>query len=141
MNFFIGIFQRFCLHFRNLDLRQHLWATAFVYFKRLFYKGVHVSQENIALGGCLNMKIPQSKIFQGVANKYCGSGYFPANNYWGVHFSRECLLTITAVAANFCQGHDSSFDFVTRFWSHWRECKSKMKFHIMYNTWFQQLAG
>ena len=107
MNFFTGIFQRFCLLFRNTNLNEHLWAAASLYYNReasqgsIYFLGDYYSREY------LNMKILHSKLFQGeylfpggsiylLVNKYWGSNYCPLNNYWRVLFSVEYLLTVTS---------------------------------------------
>ena len=89
-------------------LRKDLWMAASVYFNReasqesidVYFLGKHCYQEYI------NVEILHPKLFQGeylfpgrgtclLVNKYWRSSYFPVNNYWGVLFTQEYLLTVT----------------------------------------------
>ena len=46
MNFITGIFQGFCLLFRSIYLKGHLWVAASVYFNRKASQGINVSYKN-----------------------------------------------------------------------------------------------
>ena len=85
MNFFTGIFQGFCLLFRNTYLKEHPWVAAFLgkYYSREYFYVKYHSQDYFKGSTYL------------LVNKYWGSSYFPVNNYWVVLSSGEYLLTVT----------------------------------------------
>ena len=103
MIFCTVIFQVFCFLFRNTSLKQHIWVAASVYVNRDVLQGSTCFLEKCCSRDYLNVKPPQSKLFQGeylftylLANRYWGSGCFQVNNYCGVFFSGEYLFAVTS---------------------------------------------
>ena len=94
-------FSRILLTFYESYLKEHLSVAVFIYYNReasqwsTYFLGKYYYRKY------LNVKIPLSKLFQGgyflLVNVYWGSRHFPVNNYWGVLFSGEYLLTVTPV--------------------------------------------
>ena len=65
MNFFTGIFHRFCLLFRNIYLKEQFWMAASVYFNReASQRSIHFLEKYYSRE-YLNVKITHSKQFRG----------------------------------------------------------------------------